>query len=59
MVERAEPVGPAAVELWRRTVRRLTWAAVAANCLGALVMFLLLGFLVPFAPADYGPGPAR
>jgi adenylate cyclase len=50
MVERAEPVGPAAVELWRRTVGRLTWAAVAANCLGALVMFLLLGFLVPFAP---------
>jgi adenylate cyclase len=50
MVERAEPVGPAAVELWRRTVDRLTWAAVAANCLGALVMFLLLGFLVPFAP---------
>ena len=50
MVERAEPVGPVAVELWRRTVVRLTWAAVAANCLGALVMFLLLGFLVPFAP---------
>jgi adenylate cyclase len=50
MVERAEPVGPAAVELWRRTVGRLTWAAVAANCLGAVVMFLLLGFLVPFAP---------
>ncbi len=38
------------VELWRRTVRRLTWAAVGANCLGALVMFLLLGMLVPFAP---------
>jgi adenylate cyclase len=50
MVERAEPVGPAGVELWRRTVRRLTWAGVAANGLGALVMFLLLGFLVPFAP---------
>jgi adenylate cyclase len=50
MVERAEPVGAAGVELWRRTVGRLTWAAVAANCLGALVMFLLLGFLVPFAP---------
>ena len=39
------------VELWRRTVRRLTWAAVAANGLGALLMFLLLGFLFPFAPA--------
>ena len=50
MAERAEPVGPAGVELWRRTVGRLTWAAVAANCLGALVMFLLLGFLIPFAP---------
>jgi adenylate cyclase len=41
---------PAAVELWHKTVRRLTWAAVAANTLGGLVMFLLLGFLVPFAP---------
>jgi adenylate cyclase len=50
MAERAEPVGPAGVELWRRTVGRLTWAAVASNCLGAFVMFLLLGFLVPFAP---------
>jgi len=40
-----------AVELWRRIVRRLTWAAVAANTLGGLVMFLLLGFLIPFAPA--------
>ena len=50
MVERAELGGAAGVELWRRTVGRLTWAAVAANCLGALVMFLLLGFLVPFAP---------
>ena len=42
MVERAEPVGAA---LWRRTIRRLTWAAVAANGLGGLVLFLLLGFL--------------
>src|SRR5215217_8739300 len=41
---------PGAVELWHRTVRRLTWAAVGANTLGGLVMFLLLGFLVPFAP---------
>jgi adenylate cyclase len=39
------------VELWRRTLRKLTWAAIAANGLGGLVMFLLLGFLVPFAPA--------
>jgi adenylate cyclase len=50
MVERAEAVGPAAVELWHQTVRRLTWAAVAANAVGALTMFLLLGFLIPFAP---------
>ena len=47
MVERAEPVG---AELWRRTIRRLTWAAVAANGLGGVVLFLLLGFLIPFAP---------
>jgi adenylate cyclase len=38
------------VELWRRTVNRLTWAAVAANGLGGLALFLLLGFLLPFAP---------
>jgi adenylate cyclase len=37
-------------ELWQRTSRRLTWAAVAANGLGGLVLFLLLGLLVPFAP---------
>jgi adenylate cyclase len=43
------------VELWRRTVRRLTWSAVAANGVGGIVMFLLLGFLLPFAP----PGPDR
>jgi adenylate cyclase len=42
MVERAE--------LWRRTIRRLTWAAVAANGLGGVALFLLLGLLVPFAP---------
>jgi adenylate cyclase len=35
------------VELWRRTVRRLTGAAAAANFLGAAVMFTLLEFLVP------------
>jgi adenylate cyclase len=37
-------------ELWRDTFRRLSWAAVASNVLGALVLFLLLGFLIPFAP---------
>jgi adenylate cyclase len=37
-------------ELWRTITRRLTWAAVASNGLGALLLFLLLGFLVPFAP---------
>jgi adenylate cyclase len=47
MAERAQPNG---AELWRSTVRRVNRAAVAANCLGALVLFLLLGFLIPFAP---------
>jgi adenylate cyclase len=42
-------------ELWRTTVRRLTWAAIAANGLGGIALFLLLGFLIPFAPA----GPDR
>jgi adenylate cyclase len=37
-------------ELWRTTVRRLTWAAAASHGLGTLVLFLLLGLLVPFAP---------
>jgi adenylate cyclase len=36
--------------LWRSTARRLTWAAVASCVLGALVLFLLLGVLIPFAP---------
>jgi adenylate cyclase len=36
--------------LWRETTRRLTWAAVASNGLGGLVLFLLLGVLIPFAP---------
>ncbi|MBA3263736.1 MAG: hypothetical protein H0T69_14925 [Thermoleophilaceae bacterium] len=48
MVERADPD---AAELWRATVRRLTWAAVIAHSLGGFVLFLLLGFLTPFAPA--------
>jgi adenylate cyclase len=39
-------------DLWRRTLRKLTWAAVAANGLGGLAMFVLLGVLVPFAPHD-------
>jgi adenylate cyclase len=38
------------MELWRDTIRRLTWASVCANVTGALVLFLLLGFLIPFAP---------
>jgi adenylate cyclase len=38
------------MELWRDTIRRLTWASAAANVTGALVLFLLLGFLIPFAP---------
>jgi adenylate cyclase len=36
--------------LWRSTARRLTWAAVVSCVLGALVLFLLLGVLIPFAP---------
>jgi adenylate cyclase len=43
------------VALWRQTYRRLTWAAVASNTLGGLVLFLLLAFLIPFAPV----GPDR
>jgi adenylate cyclase len=43
------------MELWRQTYRRLTWAAVASNTLGGLVLFLLLAFLIPFAPV----GPDR
>ena len=38
------------MELWQDTVRRLNWAAAVANCLGGLLLFLLLGFLIPFAP---------
>jgi adenylate cyclase len=36
--------------LWRRTNRRLIWAAAASNGLGAVVLFLLLAVLIPFAP---------
>jgi adenylate cyclase len=49
VVERAEPVG---VELWRRTVKRLTWSAIAANATGAITVFLLLGLLLPFSSPD-------
>ena len=38
------------MEVWRTNIRRLVWAAVIANGLGGLVLFLLLGFLIPFAP---------
>jgi adenylate cyclase len=37
-------------ELWRTTDRRLMWAAAASNGLGGLALFVLLGFLIPFAP---------
>jgi adenylate cyclase len=40
------------MDLWRTTVRRLTWAAVAANTLGGLTVLLLLGILVPLGPGD-------
>ena len=42
------------MELWRDTIRRLTWASIGANGTGALVLFLLLGFLIPFAPEGAG-----
>src|SRR5215216_220179 len=48
--KRAEPLG--GVELWRRTVNRLTWSAVASNAIGAVTVFLLLGLLLPFSPTD-------
>ena len=38
------------MELWRDTIRRLTLASVGANLTGALVLFVLLGVLIPFAP---------
>jgi adenylate cyclase len=38
------------MELWRDTIRRLTLASVGANVTGALVLFVLLGVLIPFAP---------
>ncbi|MEA2333122.1 MAG: adenylate cyclase [Thermoleophilaceae bacterium] len=50
MAERAEQDGADGAELWRTSVRRLTWVGVGSNALGGLVLFLLLGFLIPFAP---------
>jgi adenylate cyclase len=38
------------VELWRTNIRRLTRAAVISNGLAGLLVFLLLSFLIPFAP---------
>jgi adenylate cyclase len=37
-------------ELWRTNIRRLTRVAVIANGVGGLLVFLLLSFLIPFAP---------
>src|SRR5688500_18577900 len=39
------------VGLWRSNIRRLPRAAVVANGLGGLLVFLLLSFLIPFAPS--------
>jgi adenylate cyclase len=55
MVESVRWDGAAGAQLWRTTVRKLTLAAAGANGLGGLVLFLLLAYLVPFAPA----GPDR
>ena len=41
---------PAGAELWRTTTSRLTRAAIVAHSVGGLVLFVLLGFLIPFAP---------
>jgi adenylate cyclase len=46
----SEPGSASGVELWRTNIRRLTRAAVIANGLGGLLVFLLLSFLIPFAP---------
>src|SRR5919109_1651089 len=43
-----DPAG--GVELWRTNIRRLTRAAVVSNGVGGLLVFLLLAFLIPFAP---------
>ncbi len=37
-------------ELWQTNIRRLTRVAVIANGVGGLLVFLLLSFLIPFAP---------
>ena len=37
-------------EIWRTNIRRLTRAAVISNGVGGLLVFLLLSFLIPFAP---------
>jgi adenylate cyclase len=50
MVEPTEAGGAGGAELWRANVRRLTWIAVGANGVGGVLVFLLLGFLLPFAP---------
>jgi adenylate cyclase len=49
MADRDESGG---AQLWASTVRRLTWAAIAANGLGGILVFLLLEFLVPLGAAD-------
>ena len=38
------------VELWRTNIRRLIRAAAVSNGVGGLLVFLLLSFLIPFAP---------
>jgi adenylate cyclase len=50
MVDRDESGG---AQLWASMVPRLTWAAIAANGLGGLLVFLLLEFLVPLGAGDH------
>jgi adenylate cyclase len=42
---------PTGVALWRTNVRRLSRAAAVSNGVGGLHVFLLLAFLLPFAPS--------
>jgi adenylate cyclase len=46
----SEQASASGVELWRTNIRRLIRAAVIANGVGGLLVFLLLSFLIPFAP---------
>jgi adenylate cyclase len=46
----SEQLSASGVELWRTNIRRLTRVAVISHGVGGLLVFLLLSFLIPFAP---------